>query len=75
MLELKELDEYLIYFPLLKSQEKLYAQDMIWKGICKILRWQFIPSVQGIGRAGRDGEKARYTCCTMIVTMLCYVEC
>ena len=45
MLELKELDEYLIYFPLLKSQEKLYAQDMIWKGICKILRWQFIPSV------------------------------
>lgn len=45
MLELKELDEYLVYFPLLKSQEKLYAQDMIWKGICKILRWQFIPSV------------------------------
>lgn len=31
---------------------------MIWKGICKILRWQFIPSVQGIGRAGRDGEKS-----------------
>ena len=45
MLELKGLDEYLKHFPLLKSREKLYAQDLIWKGICRILSWQFIPSV------------------------------
>lgn len=45
MLELKDLDEYLVYFPLLKSREKLYAQDLIWKDICKILKWEFIPSV------------------------------
>lgn len=45
MLELKDLDEFLIYFPLLKSREKLYAQDLIWKDICKILKWEFIPSV------------------------------
>lgn len=30
---------------LLKSSEKLYAQDQIWKKICKELRWEFIPSV------------------------------
>lgn len=45
MLELKNLDEFLMYFPLLKSREKLYQQDIIWKGICEILRWEFIPSV------------------------------
>lgn len=45
MLELKNMDELLIYFPLLKSREKLYKQDLIWKGICEILRWEFIPSV------------------------------
>ena len=33
------------FFPLLKSTEKLYAQDQIWKKICKDLRWEFIPSV------------------------------
>lgn len=38
-------DEYLQYFPLLKSNEKLYAQDQIWKKICKDLQWEFIPSV------------------------------
>lgn len=38
-------DEYLQYFPLLKSNEKLYAQDQIWKKICKDLRWEFIASV------------------------------
>lgn len=38
-------DDYLQYFPLLKSNEKLYAQDQIWKKICKDLRWEFIPSV------------------------------
>lgn len=38
-------DELLPYFPLLKSSEKLYAQDQIWKRICGELDWQYIPSV------------------------------
>jgi hypothetical protein len=38
-------DGLLPYFPLLKSSEKLYAQDQIWKNICRELQWQFIPSV------------------------------
>tara|TARA_Y100000389_G_scaffold56272_1_gene52190 strand:+ start:4009 stop:4953 length:945 start_codon:yes stop_codon:yes gene_type:complete len=38
-------DEYLQYFPLLKSKEKLYHQDVIWKKICHDLRWEFIPTV------------------------------
>lgn len=38
-------DEYLQYFPLLKSKEKLYQQDVIWKKICHDLRWEFIPTV------------------------------
>lgn len=37
--ELKEL------FPLLKSRDKLHQQDIIWEGICKELRLQFIRSV------------------------------
>ena len=38
-------DEYLKYFPLLKSREKLYQQDLIWRGICDDLLWEYIPSV------------------------------
>ena len=38
-------DEYLQYFPLLKSKEKLYQQDVIWKKICDELRWEFIATV------------------------------
>jgi hypothetical protein len=38
-------DDYLQYFPLLKSKEKLYQQDVIWKKICQDLRWEFIPTV------------------------------
>lgn len=37
-------DEYLQYFPLLKSKSKLYVQDQIWKKICHTLRWEFIPT-------------------------------
>ena len=37
--------EYVNYFPLLKSREKLYQQDLIWKSICKQLNWNFIPSI------------------------------
>lgn len=43
--ELIELDELLIYFPLLKSREKLQQQDRIWKDICTTLKWQYIPSI------------------------------
>lgn len=32
-------------FPLLKSREKLYQQDCIWKDICAIMNWKFIKSV------------------------------
>lgn len=35
----------LCHTQLLKSSEKLYAQDQIWKKICKELRWEFIASV------------------------------
>ena len=38
-------DEYLIYFPLLKSREKLFEQEKIWRGICDDLKWKFVPSV------------------------------
>jgi hypothetical protein len=34
-------DEYIKKFPLLKSREKLFAQDQIWKNICKDLGWEF----------------------------------
>lgn len=37
--------EYLIYFPLLKSREKLFEQEKIWKGICEDLKWKFVSSV------------------------------
>lgn len=43
--QLLDLDEYLMYFPLLKSRDKLREQDNVWKNICKDLRWQFIPSI------------------------------
>jgi|TARA_B100001094_G_scaffold105458_1_gene101664 ribosomal protein S27AE len=43
--ELLSEDSYLQYFPLLKSKEKLYQQDVIWKRICHDLRWEFIPTI------------------------------
>jgi hypothetical protein len=44
-LQLLELDEYLKYFPLLKSREKTHAMDEVWKKICGELSWHFYPSV------------------------------
>jgi len=38
-------DELLPCFPLLKSREKLYLQDSIWKGICEDMRWQYYASI------------------------------
>ena len=43
--ELLELDHLLIYFPLLKSREKLQQQDKIWFKICGTLMWEYIPSI------------------------------
>lgn len=43
--ELLSEDQYLMYFPLLKSRDKLASQDSIWRDICKELRWEFIPTV------------------------------
>ena len=43
--ELLELDEYKVYFPLLKSRDRLIAHDQIWKKICEYLPWEFISSV------------------------------
>ena len=37
-------DELLAYFPLLKSKNRLQEIDNIWKNICLILNWDFIPS-------------------------------
>jgi hypothetical protein len=44
-LELLELDEYKVHFPLLKSRDRLIAHDQIWKKICDYLQWEFIQSV------------------------------
>ncbi len=43
--QLLELDNLLVYFPLLKSREKLQQQDRIWEKMCKELKWQYIPSI------------------------------
>jgi len=44
-LQLLDKDEYLVFFPLLKSRNKLAEQDKIWKKICEEVNWQFIPSL------------------------------
>ena len=44
-LQLLEKDEYLDYFTLLKSREKLAEQDKIWKCICSELRWEYIQTI------------------------------
>lgn len=38
-------DHLLDHFPLLKSRQKLKKQDDIWQSMCKILKWEFIPTV------------------------------
>lgn len=45
MLELLGKTEYLPYFPKLKSMEKLWTMDLVWKNICGDLDWTFIRSV------------------------------
>jgi len=43
--ELLGADEYLPLFPLLKSAEKLYQQDQMWRSVCLELGWEFRSSV------------------------------
>ena len=43
--QLLKKDDYLIYFPLLKSREKLFEQENIWKKICVELKWDFYPCI------------------------------
>ena len=43
--ELLDLDDYKVFFPLLKSRDRLIAHDQIWKKICDYLHWEFIRSV------------------------------
>ena len=43
--QLLELDDFVKYFPLLKSREKLKHQDKIWERICTDLNWDYFPSV------------------------------
>lgn len=38
-------DTFKKQFSLLKSREKLYQQDCIWKKICSELRWEFIATI------------------------------
>jgi hypothetical protein len=45
MCQLLGKDEFLNYFPLLKNRERLYEHDLIWKGICNDLKWEFIASI------------------------------
>jgi hypothetical protein len=45
MLELLKQDQLVDKLPLLKSREKLYQQDVIWKGICAELKWRYIASL------------------------------
>jgi len=43
--QLLDLDDYLASVSLLKSRDKLLAQDEIWKLICRDLGWEFIRSL------------------------------
>ena len=45
LLQHRDTSQYLIYFPLLKSREKLFEQEKIWKNICKELNWEFKPCI------------------------------
>jgi uncharacterized Zn finger protein (UPF0148 family) len=45
MIQLLGKDEYLDSFGLLKSRDKLYDQDRVWRKICEELNWEFYPSL------------------------------
>jgi hypothetical protein len=43
--ELCEYDEFIPFFPLLKSRVNLEEQDLVWEKICKYKNYEFIPSI------------------------------
>lgn len=43
--QILDMNEYVHYFDLLKSREKLRVQEEIWKKICYDLKWPFYPSI------------------------------
>ena len=43
--ELLQEKHFLPYFPMLKDQTKRIEQDVIWKKICKELKWTFYPTI------------------------------
>ena len=43
--ELLKEKKFLPYFPMLKDQTKRIEQDVIWKKICKELKWTFYPTI------------------------------
>ena len=45
MCEILGEDQLIPCFPLLKSREKLYTHDKVWKGICSDLGWEFKASL------------------------------
>lgn len=45
LVQILGLHDYLKYFTLLRSREKLYIQDQIWKKICEDLGWTMYPSL------------------------------
>jgi predicted RNA-binding Zn-ribbon protein involved in translation (DUF1610 family) len=45
MLELLGQHQLVDKLPLLKSREKLYQQDCIWKGVCSELKWKYVASL------------------------------
>jgi uncharacterized Zn finger protein (UPF0148 family) len=44
-IELLSEDQYIKYFPYLRSRDKLANNDVIWRKICKDLNWEFIRSL------------------------------
>ena len=45
LIQILGLHDYLKYFTLLRSREKLYIHDQIWKIICEDLGWPMYPSL------------------------------
>lgn len=45
LFELLEQDAFLPYFPVLKSKDKLYEHDQVWKKICQFNGWEWYPSI------------------------------
>jgi predicted RNA-binding Zn-ribbon protein involved in translation (DUF1610 family) len=43
--ELLDLDEYLPYFPMLKSRSNLIKADVLWRRLCGDCNYEFIPTV------------------------------